>query len=495
MASGSNLFTSHKARILAHTPNTTDVFLRGDNSWSNELIGGILKVTNNGTTLSLGAQNTEWTHIVTSTPSMPFYFNTQVTVDGALLPYTNAIRTLGDSSHKWQYLYVNNRVYLDEWIQFSGTTGLYFPNGNGGHFYPNTSSSYATFQMQGTRGGYIGILCGNSQDYMAVMDSGTHKGLYQETDGMWIVYYHKDTKRVGIRTSSLTNYAVTCEGDFYCRNGWLRTQGGYGWYNESYGGGWYMADSTWMRTYNNKSIYAGSGTIRTDRVCGGMWITGTHEAAFQVYANTSAGAGGYYQGWYMGKTPSGAWSWGLLSGYNDCYFVYGHDSYYNSGNNSVATIRFGADGKVYNAVWNDYAEYRASKDAAPGYVIAPDKDGISYKTSERLQAGARIISDTYGMAIGETDKAKVPVGLVGRVLAYPYRPIKDYQIGDCVCSAPNGTVDIMTREEIKEYPDRILGIVNEIPSYEIWDGTLTLANNGKTGNKIKVNGRIWIDIK
>jgi hypothetical protein len=44
----------------------------------------------------------------------------------------------------------------------------------------------------------------------------------------------------------------------------------------------------------------------------------------------------------------------------------------------------------------------------------------------------------------------------------------------------------MTREEIKEWPDRIVGIVSEIPDYEEW---------GPENNKIKVGNRIWIKIK
>ena len=40
------------------------------------------------------------------------------------------------------------------------------------------------------------------------------------------------------------------------------------------------------------------------------------------------------------------------------------------------------------------------------------------------------------------------------------------------------------REEIREWPDRIVGIVSEIPEYEEW-GT----------GKVKVNGRIWIKVK
>lgn len=45
---------------------------------------------------------------------------------------------------------------------------------------------------------------------------------------------------------------------------WFRSTGQTGWYSESYGGGWYMTDSTWLRTYNSKSIYSGSGVIRSD---------------------------------------------------------------------------------------------------------------------------------------------------------------------------------------------------------------------------------------
>jgi hypothetical protein len=41
----------------------------------------------------------------------------------------------------------------------------------------------------------------------------------------------------------------------------------------------------------------------------------------------------------------------------------------------------------------------------------------------------------------------------------------------------------MTREEIREWPDRIVGYVSEIPNYTIW-GT----------GKVPVNGRIWIKV-
>jgi len=38
-------------------------------------------------------------------------------------------------------------------------------------------------------------------------------------------------------------------------NGWYRTYGARGWYNQSYGGGIYMEDSTYVRTYGSKQLY------------------------------------------------------------------------------------------------------------------------------------------------------------------------------------------------------------------------------------------------
>ena len=153
-------------------------------------------------------------------------------------------------------------------------------------------------------------------------------------------------------------------------------------------------------------------------------------------------------------------------------------------------IRFGktridAYTKLYGAVWNDYAEYRAQKEIIePGYCVASSNNGQVYKTTEKFQACDGIVSDTFGFAIGETNECKTPLAVAGRVLAYFHGSREDYQSGDTVCAGPEGKVIKMTREEIKEYPDRIIGIVSEIPEYEIWG----------SGN-VAVNGRIWIKVR
>lgn len=140
--------------------------------------------------------------------------------------------------------------------------------------------------------------------------------------------------------------------------------------------------------------------------------------------------------------------------------------------------------KVYNAVWNDYAECRKAETLEPGRVIVEDVSGEMKLSNERLQPGGSIISDTYGHSMGYTEECKTPVAVAGRVLAYYDGNIDMYTVGAAVGTGPNGTVSLMTREEIMAYPDRIVGIVSEIPFYEEWGP-----------EHIKVNGRIWIKIK
>lgn len=142
---------------------------------------------------------------------------------------------------------------------------------------------------------------------------------------------------------------------------------------------------------------------------------------------------------------------------------------------------------LYGAVWNDYAEFRiCNKDFKPGQVIYENGDDTLNISTQRLQRGCSIVSDTFGFAIGETDEAKCPIAVSGRVLAYGYESREEFKnhIGWPVCSGPNGTVSIMTEEEEEKYPSRIIGTISAVPDYETWG----------TGN-IEVNNRIWIKVK
>lgn len=54
---------------------------------------------------------------------------------------------------------------------------------------------------------------------------------------------------------NLANKTVDTDMRFVVNSEWIYTTGNTGWYNSTYAGGWYMSDSTWLRAYNDKSIY------------------------------------------------------------------------------------------------------------------------------------------------------------------------------------------------------------------------------------------------
>lgn len=141
---------------------------------------------------------------------------------------------------------------------------------------------------------------------------------------------------------------------------------------------------------------------------------------------------------------------------------------------------------VKGAVWNDYAEYRICKDNfVPGMVVCENGDDTLSISKERMQPAAAVISDTFGFAIGETDDAKCPIAVSGRVLAIPYESREEFKkaIGRPVCAGPNGTISIMTDEEYRDKGYCAIGTISAVPDYATW-GTENVA----------VNNRIWIKV-
>lgn len=142
--------------------------------------------------------------------------------------------------------------------------------------------------------------------------------------------------------------------------------------------------------------------------------------------------------------------------------------------------------KVYGAVWNDYAECReATEFCEAGRAVKENGDDTISLADSRLVYGASLVSDTFGFLIGETEKAKTPIAVSGRVLAYTYenREVFRYNIGHFVCSGPHGTVSLMNKEEVWNQPEAIIGQVSAVPDYEYWE------------NGVKVDGRVWIKVR
>ena len=89
-----------------------------------------------------------------------------------------------------------------------------------------------------------------------------------------------------------------------------------------------------------------------------------------------------------------------------------------------------------------------------------------------------ILFTIYELYTTDYDEDYRTVAVSGRVLVYVNCDVK---VGDVLCADKDGFATVMSRQEIALFPDRILGIVSEIPSYEDW-------------KSVKIDNRVWIKV-
>lgn len=387
------------------------------------------------------------------------------------------------------------------YLGYQNTTFINFLNGRARlqdgclHLHPNNGNYREGIRIHAQGSWSDIVLCGN--DLTADTGTSANTWFIGNNNGTFnIVRNGCSTGTAYFRCVNNKWYANTTSGSEQLNvGGWVGTVGNTGWYNITHGGGWYMQDTTYIRNYNSKHVYI-TGRLGVDCELR-LWrntrqITRDSRSVSWIGGRDSAliresNASGYHSIACI-KTGNGTWNIGNYntSGWtNYLLFSYTTDANYNAGTNNVINIRMRDNGVVESAMWNDYAEYRESQEYKPGTCVQENDNGILTISDKRLIPGAGIISDTYGYVEGETEKAKTPIAVSGRVLAYTYQDRKKYHAGMSVCSAPNGTIDIMTREEIQKYPDAIIGIVSEIPEYKTWG----------TDDKILIDNRIWIKVR
>lgn len=108
----------------------------------------------------------------------------------------------------------------------------------------------------------------------------------------------------------------------------------------------------------------------------------------------------------------------------------------------TGTTRINTEGyfyatRVYNAVYNDLAEFMyKAEDAEPGDVMIQTSNGLikSQKHGDARVVG--VYSDTYGYALGaEEEDKKIPIGISGTVFV---KIDGKFKIGDMVIASKNG---------------------------------------------------------
>lgn len=142
--------------------------------------------------------------------------------------------------------------------------------------------------------------------------------------------------------------------------------------------------------------------------------------------------------------------------------------------------------KVYNAVWNDIADFLPLDEKIEveyGKVYVRTVDGQTRKsTSYNEQGIIGLASDTYGFGVGRKENwngTQLPVAIGGFVLAHV---IAEYAPGTPLTCGEDGVLVEMRIEEKRDYPERMVATYYKPESVDEWNG-------------VAVNGRHWVKVK
>ena len=110
----------------------------------------------------------------------------------------------------------NSYYQADTWIQLNGGHGLYAPSYYSAHLYPNTSSTYTQWALNGSKNSYGGFYDVYSAVNGFMYDSAGNGGVYREANGLWYFYYHIGNSCMGIGTSTTSSsYKMYVNGAIY----------------------------------------------------------------------------------------------------------------------------------------------------------------------------------------------------------------------------------------------------------------------------------------
>lgn len=142
-------------------------------------------------------------------------------------------------------------------------------------------------------------------------------------------------------------------------------------------------------------------------------------------------------------------------------------------------------GGVWNALWNDYADFQQLKgELIPGKCYVDTCDGAEICSARCQLSVIGIASDTFGMVVGNGRyEREVPIAVSGWVLAYVD---KEYPCGTPLTNDKDGNLTEITMSEKHDFPERIIAIYKKPEASE---------NFGAEGRIIKVDNRHWVKVK
>ncbi|MAZ47364.1 MAG: hypothetical protein CME65_02305 [Halobacteriovoraceae bacterium] len=142
--------------------------------------------------------------------------------------------------------------------------------------------------------------------------------------------------------------------------------------------------------------------------------------------------------------------------------------------------------KVWNSVWNDYADFQflGEDKYTAGKAYYDTVEGARLCTS-RCQMGVMgIASDTFAHIVGQVpEENQIPIAVAGWVLAHVD---KEYECGVALTNDENGNLTQMTIEEKQNFPERLIAVYKKPEIRETF---------GTASHQIKVDGRHWVQVK
>ena len=459
--------STYSARILAHTPNDISYFLRGDNTFTNILSSAgsetffTIQNSISGIELSLKIDNTNLIHGLYSSGA---YDGTETTIDdGKWLIQRNSDGSVDMDGNAASATRIKGNL---EAITDANGHNIWITSTNAGDGIPKRVEGVAvipstktivatTFSGNATSASYLKDKTNGTASYLDYGRSGITAGSGFTWIGVWDGYTLAPASKAAMFQA-------------------VRDSGG--------DSRWHIkgADNNHMTHTNefnfigsgfNNTVYinwrasGGTGTVTEYVFCKGSNSNTTTRVRCGYLTVTAQGSGAEGGEIFLAASSSGLYA--AMDVYTNLWRIHS-----DGGQRFYVNLSTGAHA--------DYAEDRKSLTNEPGRVYKETNECILVKTDKRLIPGCSVCSDTYGTSI-PGDEDGIPFAVSGRVLVYPEGNRNDYTAGQAVCCGPNGTVTLMTREEIKEYPDCILGYTAGIPDEETWSHPT-----------VELKGRIWI---
>jgi hypothetical protein len=146
--------------------------------------------------------------------------NYHVGIDMAANPSYQGIRFMNDYNSNTVRFQINggsSYTYANTWLQVGGGGVGIYDGYNGAHFFPNNQTSYTSWNIYGSRGGYYGIALSQAgYDPHFMWDGSGNGGIYLQGLGRWTQYHSRGNNCTGFGSSATrSGYRVQINGSLW----------------------------------------------------------------------------------------------------------------------------------------------------------------------------------------------------------------------------------------------------------------------------------------